>query len=492
MCESCNGGGLERRSFLKISGVTAALGSVLPTTLLAQSESANVATSERKRTKMNVLFMYPPADVVQEGRFEDSWASNQWASYPCPQFEPEMNQEKYTAKITEIAKVHGIDINLQGVLYTKAAMAEFVAKTKAEPPDTLIVLNFWNTMSAWVFEMSQQLVPLPMIVYHPVGCSHQHPPKNLMNAPNMVYIHSLEHWDALENAMLAANAKKMMAQSRLLRVTNVNAQTKTTEKNFGTEIIAVPADEYNNLFDSIKADDTVMQEAMAFKARAKAVIDVEDKYIVEGFRSRKAVLEMMKRYEADAVTIRCLMLKERKPCIGFSLCNSAVIPCACEDDWATALSLMVGSHLFKRGGFQHNPEFDIERNQYYGSHCTSALELRGPGKGEMPFRIRPFAHQLPKTAAIDVQMPPGEKVLLTKYFPENNRIFVYTGTIVDSPEYNVAGGCATRFVMDIDKVDDVCSTYQGPHPILYFGTPMEARRIKAFAKLVGIEFVGNV
>jgi len=494
MCESCNGGGFDRRDFLKISGSVAALGSFWATTALAQNSdgTSNVPPIVKKKTKMAVLFMYPPAEVVNEGRLEDGWAVNQWFTYPGNQFEPEMNQEKYTKKICGIAQTYDIDLDLRGVVYTKVALAEFIAQTKTAPPDVLLVINFWNTFSPWVLEMSQQLAPLPMIVYHPVGSNHQHPPKGLMEAPNMVYIHSLENWEVLENAMAAANAKKVMSQSRLLRVTEVQEPTKAIDKNLGIEIVTIPAAEYNNLFDSIKPDDAMVREAMTFKARATAVIDVEDKYFVEGFRSRKAVLDIMKRYSADGITIRCLMLKERKPCIGFSLNNSALIPCACEDFPDSAMSLMIGAQLFKRGGFMHNPEYDIDRNQYYGSHCTCALELRGPGKGEIPFRIRPFTHQLPKTAAIDVQMPPGEKVFLMKYTAARNEIFTYTGTMVGSPEINTAGGCATRFVMDIDKIDDVCSTYQGPHPIMYFGTAMEARRMKAFAKLTQLGFVGNV
>ena len=491
MCEACE---TNRRDFLKISGTTAVLGGLLPTTLLAQNGggAANVSLGGKKRTKMNVLFMYPPADVVNEGRFEDNWASDRWATYPTLHFEPEMNQQKYATQIADIAKTYGIDLNFQGVLYTRAALAEFIAQTKADPPDTLLVGHFWNTMSPWVLEMSQQLAPLSMIVYHPVGSNHQLPPRGLMEAPNMVYIHSLENWEALENAMSAANAKRMMAQSRLLRVTGVREQTKTMDNNLGVEIVAIPAEEYNELFDSINVDDAMIRDAMAFRARAAAVINVEDRYIIDGFRAKKTVLDIMKRYDADGITIRCLMLEERKPCIGFSLNNSALIPCACEDFPDSAMSLMIGAHLFRRAGFQHNPEFDIDRNQYYGSHCTCALELHGPGKGEKPFRIRPFTHQLPKTAALDVKMTPGDKIFLMKYIPPQHRIIAYSGTMVGSPEMNTAGGCATRFVMDVDKVEDVCSIYQGPHPIMYCGTAMEARRIKAFAKLTGLEFVGNV
>jgi hypothetical protein len=436
--------------------------------------------------------MYPPADYVNSGKMEEEWSVYNWFTYPGNQFEPEMNREKYTKKIIEFAKTYDIDLDFRGVIYTKAAVAEFIAKTKAAPPDTLLVVNFWNTFSSWVLDMSQQLAPLPMIVYHPVGASHQHPPKGLMTAPGMVYIHSLENWEALENAMAAANAKTMMSQSRLLRIGDFENVSKDADRNLGVEIVAVPAAEYNSLFDSIKAGDALVREAMAFKAKATAVMDVEDKFIVDGFRSRVAVLEIMKRYEADAITILCLMLKERKPCIAFSLCNSALIPCGCEDFPDSAMSLMIGAHLFKRAGFLHNPEFDINRNHYYGAHCTCALELHGPGKGEMPFRIRPFTHQLPKTAALDVRMTPGERVFIMKYMPPEKQVFAYAGTMVGSPEMNTAGGCATRFVMDADKIENVCSMYHGTHPIMYCGTAMEAERLKDFAKLTRLGFIGNI
>ena len=494
MCESCTGGGFDRRDFLKIGGAAAAFGTVLATTALAQNSDgpAGLPPIEKKKTKMTVLFMYPPADVVNGGKMEDGWAGNQWFTYPGNQFEPEMNQKKYTEKITEFAGKYDIDLDFQGVIYTKAAMGEFIAKMKDAPPDSLLVVNFWNSISGWVIDMAKQLESQPMIVYHPVGSNHQLPPKGLMTAPNILYIHSLENWEALENAMAATSTKKYISQSRLLRVGNYKELLQTVDNNLGVEIVSVPAAEYNDLFDSVPADDALVNEAMAFKAKAATVLEVEDRYIIDGFRAQKAIQGIMKRYGADGITILCLMLKERKPCIGFSLNNGALVPCACENNWDSAVTLMIGAHTLKRGGFMHNPEFDVDRNQYYGSHCQCTLKLHGPDKPETSFRIRPFTHQLPKTAALDVRMTPGERVFITKYVPDKKQIHLYAGSMVGSPEINTAGGCATRFVMDVDKVDDVCSIYFGPHPIMYCGSIMEARRIKAFAKLAELEFVGNV
>ena len=79
-------------------------------------------------------------------------------------------------------------------------------------------------------------------------------------------------------------------------------------------------------------------------------------------------------------------------------------------------------------------------------------------------------------------------------FAERAARWLQAGTVqlAGSPEINIAGGFATRFVMDMDNTEDVCSTYQGPHSILYYGNTMEAKRMKAFAKLAKLEFIGNV
>jgi hypothetical protein len=64
--------------------------------------------------------------------------------------------------------------------------------------------------------------------------------------------------------------------------------------------------------------------------------------------------------------------------------------------------------------------------------------------------------------------------------------------IVESPASTTAGGCATRALVEIDKVADICSIYVGPHPILYCGNAGDARRIKVFARLYGLTLQGNV
>jgi hypothetical protein len=150
---------------------------------------------------------------------------------------------------------------------------------------------------------------------------------------------------------------------------------------------------------------------------------------------------------------------------------------------------MLGAALFGRGGFQHNPEFDTEENVYFGSHCTCLTRLHGPDGKEAPYDLRPFFHQLPKTPALDVHWPAGERATLFKYHSGKNSMDAWCGDVLGSPGCPPTGGCATRVLVKMDGVDDIRSVYPGSHPILYCGD--FGRHAATFADLYGLEIRTN-
>jgi L-fucose isomerase-like protein len=251
----------------------------------------------------------------------------------------------------------------------------------------------------------------------------------------------------------------------------------------------VPADHFNNLFDETELTADLRKLAHKVHADARRVTDLSEQAFHDAVRAHYAVLKLMDRHEADAITIECLFLKHRKPCLSFSMNNGAMVPCGCENDLNATLTLMLGTNLFGRGGFQHNPEFDTEENLYFGSHCTCTTHLHGPGKRPAKYDLRPFFHQLPKSLALDVQWPEGEPVTLLKFEGDKPRLNAWSGSVISSPGCPPAGGCATRVLVKLDGVGNVCDTYSGPHPVLFCGD--FARHAKAFAKLYELELRTN-
>jgi hypothetical protein len=502
MCESCSPStGLDRREFLAAAGVLGTAG--LVTQALAQQAATGSPTTrpmsfpldgiKKEPARVMVAFLYPTADVVNEGKNEDNWRVNNWFTWPGNQFEPEQQEQKFTAKIREIAERLGVAVEFEPKhIYQEAKVKAFIDKAKSSRPDAVLIVNFWNTFSKWSFQIATEAAPTA-IVYHSVGSNHQLPPDYLRNTEGLYYIHSIENFDEIERGLIAVRAGKALSQSRMLRISGrVKTPTPSREEKLGIEVIESPAEEFNTLFDAVKPDDAIVRAAMQVKQQSMRVMDVTDAYFVEALRAHAAVKQIMARYGADAITIECLQLKHRKPCISFATNNGDLIPCGCENDFNATLTLMVGRWLLDRGGFQHNPEFDTSENRYFASHCTCAWKLQGPQGPSKEYLVRPFFHQLPKTAALDVQWTPGEPIVLAKYISTDNTLCCWTGKVIESPTSPPTGGCATRVLMEIDKVDDVCSIYAGPHPILYCANRSEARRLKAFAKLSRLNLQGNV
>lgn len=492
MCESCDVQ-IDRRSFLAAGGAAGAA-SLLSGTLLA-GEAAGKILEPRKKlpAKVSVVFLYPPAEVVYAGKNEDSWNNHNWFTWPGNQFQPEEQEKKFTGKIREIADRLGIEVKFHpGGIYQDAKVKEFIAATKASKADAVLVVNFWNTFAERSLEIAAEAAPAA-IVYQPVGSNHQLPMDELRKREGLYYIHSIENWAEIERGLRAVRAAKMMAQSRLLRISGrVTKMVEAEDSDLGTHVISVPAGEYNALFDSIRADDEITALAKRIKDGANRVMDVTDEYLIDSIRAHRTVAGMMERYGADAITIECLFLKDRKPCVSFAINNGDLTVCGCENHLDGTLTQMLGRWLWDRAGFMHNPEFDTSENRYFGAHCTCAFKLNGPDGPSQPYMVRPFFHQAPKTAAIDVQWTPDTPVILTKYYSGKKQLCCWTGRVVESPTSPPSGGCATRVLVEIDKVDDVCDIYPGTHPILFSADRRDARTLKAFARIYRLECTGNV
>ncbi|HNR30111.1 MAG TPA: twin-arginine translocation signal domain-containing protein [Candidatus Hydrogenedentes bacterium] len=481
----------SRRTFLKSTMALSAAAAALPGVNRSAFGAALAPTPRAKQpARVRGAFFYPPAQVVLDGQCEDGWSAHQWSTWPGNQFEPEEQQRKFLAELRRI--IQGLDLELimdEGPIYTDAAIQAFIGEVQASKPDALLLFNFWNSFSAKLFPILDAFDG-PIILYHPLGASHQLPPERFRTAPRLQYIHSIEHYDALEAGLRAVHAKTRMARSKVLRVSGrLEQEADDTEPFFGLPVHGVPAAHFNDLFDATALTDDMRRLARRVRKGARNVTDLSDEAFADAVRAHGAVLELMKRHDADAITIECLFLKHRKPCLSFSLNNGALVPCGCENDLNATLSLMLGANLFGVGGFQHNPEFDTVENLYFGAHCTCATQLHGPGKEEAPYILRPFFHQLPKTLALDVQWPAGDPVTLFKYQSDGPLLHAWAGEIVSSPACPPAGGCATRVLVRLRDVDNVCDVYPGPHPALFHGD--HARRAKTFAKLYGLDLRTN-
>ena len=483
MCKSCPQR-LTRRQFV-VGGSVAT--SLLSTSLIRPSEGAEAeGTDAIRREKMpavvKAVFLYPLPKDCDQGTAEAAWQEHHWHPYPGNQYGHADQQKEFTDKVREMGKRIGMQIDFAPkVLTTDVEVERYIAKTNPTPPDAMLIFCLSGASTKKAHSISQQ-VDAPAIVYLPTGAYHHLPPAELTGTKGLHFIHSIENWEEIDRSLRAVHAKKMLAQSRVLRVGKYGEIKKATYGPVGTEVISIPAEDYNRLFDSIKPDEALKAAAMQFKAEAMEVMDVTDQYFIEAFCAHKAVGTLLKRHDADGITIDCLMLQHRKPCVSFSINNgNLTATCGCENDIMATMTMLLNRHLFGRAGFEHNSEYDEVRNHYFATHCTCATNLNGPTEPAQKYKVRPFFHHLPKTPALDVQWTPDTPVILSKMYSESD-IRYYTGKVIGSPTCPPTGGCATRVLVDFN-VDDITTVYMESHPILSVGKPDDARCYGIFSKM---------
>lgn len=91
MCESCNFS-VDRRTFLGTSLAAAAFGRAAASV----QEEPQVPPRQKEPPLVWVVFLYPPAEVVYAGEFEDLWRAHRWFTWPGNQFQPEEQERKFT------------------------------------------------------------------------------------------------------------------------------------------------------------------------------------------------------------------------------------------------------------------------------------------------------------------------------------------------------------------------------------------------------------
>jgi hypothetical protein len=142
---------------------------------------------------------------------------------------------------------------------------------------------------------------------------------------------------------------------------------------------------------------------------------------------------------------------------------------------------MIGQLLTGRGGFQHNPCYDTERNHFYGSHCTCTPKVYGPDGPELPYLLRRFAHTNEGSCAIQVFFKEGDPVTSLHYYAgKQPALDVYAGRVVKSHPMPPAGGCTTNVEFALTDRQDACSVV-GHHNVLFVGD--FARQFRQFANL---------
>lgn len=471
--------GCDRREFLASMGAT--FGTFAFTSLEGPAGAAEAKAEEKPKASVRVAFLYPPSNSFH--------GPDGWWSWPGNDFDAENRQKQYTAALREMENKLGVKLIVDEAPVANDGDAQRLAgEIQATRPDGLLLVMFYNRSLAHadVLLKAAEKAGIPTIFY--IGLGVKHGPIGQYRRPGIYFIQSLDNFEAIQYGLRMIRARKLMAQSRLLSITDVNGRSEATEESFGTKIRVVPFAEYAEEFKKVVLDAAARKWIAQFTGGATQMRGVTPEALDNAARAHVALKRLLEQEQADGITMNCLKRGMLKPCMSFASLNSRLIPAACENDLPAVLTQRLGQLLTGRPGFQHNPAFETERNHYYGSHCTCPTRIYGPEGPESPYLLRRFAHTNEGSCAIQVFWKEGDPVTMARYYPGKAPVLdVYAGRVVKSHPMPPAGGCTTNVEIEILDRPDACMV-RGHHNLLFCGD--FARKFRLFAQLYKIR-LGN-
>ncbi|MBN1422684.1 MAG: hypothetical protein JXP34_28165 [Planctomycetes bacterium] len=464
--------GMSRRGFLAGMSFGAAAWAA------RGSEGGEVsAPPARKKTgaRVRAAFLYPPSKT-----FADD--PNGWWSWPGNEFDAEGRERSYTAALRAIEKKLGMEIEVgEKPIATTEDARRLAAEIAEKKPDGLLIMMFYNQSLGHADLLLDAAAKLGIPAIFFIGLGVKHGPITAYRRPGVYLIQSLDNLEAIEYGLRMINARKLLAQSLLLSITEADAPREGTEGFFGIRVRVIPFARYAERFRQVEIDARVRDWIRALSGGATEIRGVSAEAFENAARAHFALVRMLEEEGADGLTMNCLRRGMLKPCISFSMLNGALVPAACENDSPAAYTQLLGQLLFGRPGFQHNPCYETERNHYYASHCTCATKLLGPDGPERPYLLRRFAHTNEGSCAIQVFWKPGDPVAMVRYHPgEEPALDVYAGKVVASHPMPPAAGCTTNVEIEITDREDACQV-KGHHNLIFCGDL--ARRFRLFAGL---------
>jgi len=467
--------GPSRRTVLAGAGAAAVPMLLHPLMLHSAEDDGKAAKRTKAPAAIRTVFLYPPTKTF-------AGKPDGWWSWPGNEFDAEARQKKYTAALGQIARKLGAEITVDAKPVATAADAQRVAKEiQTKSPDGLLLVMFYNRS----VRQAEQLIKaaaaqnIPVVFY--VGLGVMHGQIDRFRKPGVYFIQSLDNMGAIEYGLRMIAARKRMAQSLLLSITEAPKRRQGVEKFLGTTVQVIPFGEYAKAFKKVTIDPGTRKWLDALVGGAKQVRGVTDKAKENAARAYLALRKLLADEQADGLTMNCLRRGMLKPCIGFSALNGQLIPAACENDFGAMYTQMLGQQLTGRPGFQHNPAFETEKNHYYASHCTCATKMYGPAGSDLPYLLRRFAHTNEGSCAIQVFCKSGDPVTMVRYYGgKTPSLDVYAGKVATSHAMPPAGGCTTNVEIAITDRADARSV-RGHHNLLFCGD--FARKFRLFANL---------
>jgi hypothetical protein len=285
---------------------------------------------------------------------------------------------------------------------------------------------------------------------------------------------SSSRFEDVADAMKTFDAIKRLRSAVIIDVTerDPGRNAISITETMGTSVRKVTAEEYNDAYQ--KADPGAGREwAQRWMKGAKKVVEPSKEEIEKSGRMYMALLDLMKRYKSDAVTVDCLTLfyggkAPAYPCLGFFQLNNDGKVGACEGDLQSTSTMLAMTYLTGLPGYISDPVIDTSKNQIIYAHCVAPSKVHGVNGPAAQYHIRDHSEDR-KGASVRVLMPLNEITTSLKFNPVTREVIVHQARAVANIDEDKA--CRTKLAAEVKDPVKLLSEWDkwGWHRVTFYG-----------------------
>jgi hypothetical protein len=418
------------------------------------------------------------------------YLGNTQLTWPYPALDFKQEMAGIDARLADLEAKHPGLVRFTGgqLLLTDSNMEAWVKSTAGA--DAILVLDLSTSTGPQFQALDKMETPLLLFQRPITSWAYMNFAEYIRKGKKADMITSSDYADLVPHLNML-KAMHHVRQSRILvvRPGPVNAAAyEPWTRQFGTQVALTPYQDFQAAYKDVDPA-RAQQAADEFTRSALRVVEPKPADVRDSLRFYLAAREVMRRAQANALTIDCLGGFRRGdlpayPCVAFSKLNDAGMYGVCEADFPSTMTQLLVTSYSGKPGFVSDPTFDTSRNEVIHAHCVAATCLRGLGGPPSPFAIRTHMED-EKGVSLQVEMPVRETVTVAK-FASPASCLVSTGEV--TANLDDRRGCRTKIVTKVADARKMAEGYSGGlHRVLFYGDHSQA--VERMGRLMGFRTV---
>ncbi|MCA1902338.1 MAG: hypothetical protein LDL53_09005 [Candidatus Hydrogenedens sp.] len=392
----------------------------------------------------------------------------------------------------EIAKLNDKLADIEFIDGGLVTNQDELAKAKEKFKDVTGILVLHLTLGTGGFISGLFDLNKPVMIFTMPYCGHEwHIVPSWQKEGKCIDIVPSSQFADIAEAVKPFRAIQRLRETRILHVNYGEADpaycTSTKEK-FGTEIITIKLPELQKAYEDA-SENEVLADAERWIKEAEKIVEPSKEDVMKGARMYIAMKNLMKTYNAQAITMNCLGMKLIEnnmgyPCLGFVRLNNSLLAGVCEADLKSTMTQLLFTYLVGRTGFVTDPMFDLSNSTIIHAHCVAATQMKGPNTEPSPYIVRTHLEDN-RGVSLQVRMPVGEKVTMARLIGTD--ILLYSiGDAIDSPLDE--RGCRSKLTVKVDNIDNFLYNWSsGLHRVIFYGD--HTRDVERYCRLNRIKIL---